>query len=80
MSQENANNDQTVSSPAQTGSEQVAYASPGTKSALRGRRFLTPGFLAAVVVLGVAAVGLNATTQFMKLHFKKQAVDIAKPV
>lgn len=35
-----------------------------------------PDFLVAVVVLGIAAVGLNAATQFLQLHFKKQAVPL----
>lgn len=34
------------------------------------------GFIAAVVVLSLAAVGLNGATQFLKLHFKKQAVAL----
>jgi hypothetical protein len=51
-----------------------------TKAATTKRRLLQPGFWAATVVLAIAAVGLNAATQFMQLHFKKLAVEIAKPV
>jgi len=41
------------------------------------RRLATqPDFLIAVVLLGVSAVGLNAATQFLQLHFKKQAVPL----
>jgi hypothetical protein len=39
-----------------------------------------PAFLAAFVVLLVAAVGLNASVQFLKLHFKKQPVPLARPL
>src|SRR5437763_3393829 len=46
----------------------------------RKYRALSPNFVAAVVVLFIAAVGLNGATQYLKLHFKKLPVDIAKPV
>jgi hypothetical protein len=36
-----------------------------------------PSFLVAFVVLLLAAVGLNAATQFLQLHFKKQPVPLA---
>ena len=39
-----------------------------------------PAFMAAVVVLAVAAVGLNASVGYMKLHFKKQPVPMARPL
>ncbi len=42
----------------------------------RRRRFMQPAFVAAVVVLGAAAVGVNAATQAMKVHFKKEAVPL----
>jgi hypothetical protein len=37
-----------------------------------------PTFVAAVIVLLTAALGLNASVQFMKLHFKKEAVPLAR--
>ena len=47
-----------------------------------GRAFLQlfrqPSFIVAFVVLLLAAVGLNAATQFMKLHFKKLPVPLAR--
>jgi hypothetical protein len=36
-------------------------------------------FLAAVVLLGVAAVGLNAATEALKLNFRKEAVPLSVP-
>src|SRR2546423_1806952 len=39
-----------------------------------------PTFVAAVVVLLVAAVGLNASVRFMKLHFKKDPVPLQRPL
>ena len=45
-----------------------------------GRVLRQPTFLAAFVVLLVAAVGLNASVQFLKLHFKKQPVPLARPL
>ena len=39
-----------------------------------------PSFLVAFVVLLFAAVGLNAATTFLKLHFKKLPVPIARPL
>src|SRR5437763_13837597 len=45
----------------------------------RKYRALSPNFVAAVVVLFIAAVGLNGATQYLKLHFNKLPVDIAKP-
>src|SRR5437016_1256430 len=47
--------------------------------ALATKRLLKqPSFLVAFVVLLLAAVGLNAATQFMQLHFKKQPVPLAQ--
>lgn len=40
------------------------------------RLFTQPAFIAAVAVLGIAAVGLNAATQAMKVYFKKEAVPL----
>jgi hypothetical protein len=37
-----------------------------------------PAFLVTVVVLAVAAVGLNASVGYLKLHFKKQPVPMAR--
>ncbi len=54
----------------------VLYFAP----ALRGptRRILTqPAFVAAVVVLVISALGLNAATSFLSLHFKKLPVPLA---
>ena len=44
-----------------------------------GRVLKEPAFLVALGLLGVAAVGLNAATRAMELHFKKQAVDLSVP-
>ena len=60
----------------QTSGRAAPAASP-VKSAIR--RLLTqPAFVAAVLVLGVAAVGLNAAVGYMRLHFKKQPVALRK--
>ena len=55
-----------------------AAAPPATfKTALR--RLLTqPAFVAAVLVLGIAAVGLNAAVNYLQLHFKKQPVELRR--
>lgn len=37
-----------------------------------------PAFIAAIVVLALAAVGLNGAVSKMQLHFKKQAVPLAR--
>ena len=39
-----------------------------------------PSFIVAFIVLLLAAVGLNAATQFMKIHFKKLPVPLARPL
>jgi hypothetical protein len=39
-----------------------------------------PAFMAAVVILAVAAMGLNASVGYLRLHFKKEAVPIARPL
>src|SRR4051812_25728487 len=45
------------------------------------RRVLAqPAFVAVATILLVAAVGLNTTTQRMKLHFKKLPVPLARPL
>jgi hypothetical protein len=38
-----------------------------------------PAFVAAAVLLGVAAVGLNAATEAMRLHFRKLPVALSVP-
>jgi len=43
-----------------------------------GRVMRQPTFIAAVVVLLVAAVGLNASVRFLKLHFKKEPVPLTR--
>jgi len=42
------------------------------------RAVARPAFLAGVAVLFVAALSLNAATQYMKLYFKKEPVQLAK--
>ena len=39
-------------------------------------RWLRPGFLIVVVLLGISAVGLNSAVALMKLHFLKVAVPL----
>lgn len=39
-----------------------------------------PPFLVVVVILLAAALGLNAAVSFMQLHFKKEAVPLARPL
>lgn len=43
------------------------------------RALAQPAFLAAVVLLGAAAVGLNAATEAMRLHFRKLPVPLSVP-
>ena len=50
--------------------------------ALRGalpRVLRQPAFLGAVILLAVAAVGLNAATESMRLHFRKLPVELSVP-
>ncbi len=52
------------------------YAAPSLRRP--ARKILTqPAFLAAVLILGVSALGLNAATSFLQLHFKKLPVPLA---
>lgn len=37
-------------------------------------------FIVAVVVLGLAAVGLNGATNFLRLYFKKEPVELSLPL
>ena len=39
-----------------------------------------PGFLIAVAILALSAVGLNGATEWLHLHFKKQPVEPARPL
>jgi hypothetical protein len=50
-----------------------------TKDAVK-RLVRQPAFVAAVVILAVAAAGLNASVGYLKLHFKKQPVPMARPL
>src|SRR5262249_3574788 len=45
-----------------------------------GRAFKQPAFIIVVVVLLVAALGLNFAVSYMKLHFKKEPVPLAAPL
>lgn len=58
-----------------SGANAPAVGQPPLKRAMR-RLFTQPAFVAAVLVLGVAAVGLNAAVSYMRLHFKKQPVAL----
>ncbi|HEV2293259.1 MAG TPA: exosortase-associated EpsI family protein [Tepidisphaeraceae bacterium] len=51
---------------------------PATSAIRRMAR--QPGFVAAVIILAAAAAGLNASVGYMKLHFKKQPVPMARPL
>jgi hypothetical protein len=42
------------------------------------RVFSEPAFLTVAGILLVAAISLNATTEFMQLHFKKERVELRK--
>ena len=42
------------------------------------RAIRQPAFLTVAIVLLVAAVSLNAATEFLQLHFKKEKVDLRK--
>jgi hypothetical protein len=44
----------------------------------RKNKWLQPGFLTVVVLLGISAVGLNSAVGLMKLHFLKVAVPLKK--
>jgi hypothetical protein len=49
---------------------------PAAPGRTRVTSLLQPRFVCAVLVLGVCAVGLNAATQFMQLHFRKLPVPL----
>jgi len=53
-----------------------APATPAAPGRVRVTSLLQPRFVCAVLVLGVCAVGLNAATQFMQLHFRKLPVPL----
>jgi hypothetical protein len=44
------------------------------------RALARPPFIAAFIVLLIAALSLNAATQFLRLYFKKEAVQLVKPL
>src|SRR5438093_11800196 len=52
---------------------------PGIGSAL-GRVFRQPPFVVVVAILVVAALGLNTAVSYLQLHFKKERVDLVKPL
>lgn len=51
---------------------------PGAKPSKAWRHQIH--FIVAVVILGLAAVGLNAATQMLQLHFKKIAIPLKAPL
>jgi hypothetical protein len=57
-------------------SSSSSAARPAVKSPAGGNR----AFMAAVIVLIVAAVGLNGAVSSLQLHFKKLAVPLARPL
>jgi hypothetical protein len=60
-----------------TPADASAPATPRIKTAFR-RLFTQPAFVAAVLVLGIAAVGLNGAVNYLQLHFKKQPVPLTR--
>ena len=57
----------------------VAVVAVAPLRAALGRVMRQRAFLGAVALLGVAAVGLNAATQAMKVHFRKQSLELSVP-
>jgi hypothetical protein len=58
-------------------------ASPGFDTTFQqslSRAVARPPFVAAFIVLLIAALSLNAATQFLRLYFKKEAVPLVKPL
>jgi hypothetical protein len=55
-------------------------AVPATSHGRLRQIFAQPAFVVVAVILFVAAVSLNGATEYMKLHFKKQPVPIARPL
>jgi hypothetical protein len=53
-----------------------AAAKPARVRSPLARLYLQPAFIAAAALLGVAALGLNAATQALQVHFKKEAVPL----
>ncbi len=51
-----------------------------TLGALVGRSIRTPQFAVAAGLLLLSAVGLNASTEFLRLHFKKESVALRQPL
>jgi exosortase/archaeosortase family protein len=62
---------------AEAGEDAMSSANQDNTSIVR-RVIAQPAFLAAVVVLAVAAVGLNFSVNYLKLHFKKLPVPMAR--
>jgi len=64
-------------------SQGVSPPAPPSAASVGGavaRAFRQPAFVVVVVILVVAALGLNAAVSFMQLHFKKERVELAKPL
>ena len=57
----------------------VSIVSPTVRLVLR-RALAQPSFLIVFVVLMVAALGLNFSVSSMQLHFKKEPVELVKPL
>lgn len=56
----------------------AVFAVPSLRNAL-WRVLKEPAFLGTFALLGIAAVGLNAATEAMALHFRKLAVPLSVP-
>jgi hypothetical protein len=60
-----------------TAADSSTSPSPSAGSSPPRRRvYLQPAFVVTVALLGIAALGLNAATQALQVHFKKQAVPL----
>ncbi|HEX8521137.1 MAG TPA: exosortase-associated EpsI family protein [Tepidisphaeraceae bacterium] len=55
----------------------MSRKNPALAGAMR-RVFSKPQFMAAFILLVIAALGLNFAVDFMKLHFKKEPVPLAR--
>ena len=58
----------------------VALATIPAVRIVFGRALRQPSFLIVTIVLFTAALGLNAAVNVMKLHFKKEPVELARPL
>ncbi len=54
--------------------------SPNTTTASPRRRLTQPAFIAAAIVLLIAALGLNGAVEYLRLHFKKLPVELRHPL